>query len=495
MKKIVNMFKSLPKERLFTLKIVAGYALLSESWILVSDKILSQICNDILTMRNFQIIKGSIFVIITTYLLYLMINNIFKIKSLRNELETNEEQYKFVVNHTTDGLWDWNIETNEILLPSKWKRKLGYDEDEIPNTHEGWKSLIHPDDNNKTDIFKGYIDKKIPEFKEEYRVKKKNGEYMWTSDQGQLIWDEHGKAIRMIGMFTDITGRKNIEKALMKTVEENKKLLEEMMKNDKIKTEFFSNISHEFKTPLNVILGIVQLLSSYRNDCEMTMEYKKMDKYINVMKQNCYRLLRLINNLIDITKIDSGFLDIEFKNHNIINIIEEITLSVVEFAENKGIYITFDTEVEEKIIACDTDKIERIMLNLLSNAIKHTQLDGNIYVKIYDKEENMIISVRDTGIGIAEDKLKIIFERFRQVDSSLRRKNEGSGIGLSLVKSLVERHEGEIWIESKEGEGTEFFIKMPVRVLEKEYEEVNQDDYENHLVERVNIEFSDIYSN
>jgi signal transduction histidine kinase len=138
-------------------------------------------------------------------------------------------------------------------------------------------------------------------------------------------------------------------------------------------------------------------------------------------------------------------------------------LSVAEFAKNKGISLIFDTEVEEKIMACDVDNIERIMLNLLSNSIKYTKPGGNIYVNIYDNEEAVTVSVKDTGIGIPKDKLKIIFERFMQVDSSLKRESEGSGIGLALVKSLVEKQGGEIWLRSEEGLGTDFSLKFPLK--------------------------------
>jgi signal transduction histidine kinase len=160
------------------------------------------------------------------------------------------------------------------------------------------------------------------------------------------------------------------------------------------------------------------------------------------MKQNCYRLLRLINNLIDITKIDSGFINLNLQNKNIVEVIENVTLSTVEYVESKCRTIIFDTDVEEKIMAFDPEKIERIILNLISNAVKFTKPQDQIEINVYDKKENIIISVKDTGIGIPKEKQKIIFERFRQVSPLLNRTHEGSGIGLSLVKSLVEMHTG-----------------------------------------------------
>ena len=194
-----------------------------------------------------------------------------------------------------------------------------------------------------------------------------------------------------------------------------------------------------------------------------TVDKEKIIKNINMEKQNCFRLLRLINNLIDSTKLDSGYFELNMVNCNIVNIIEEITLSVAEYMHSNNLTLIFDTEVEEKIVACDLDKIERIMLNILSNAIKFTKPGGNIFVNISDGEEFITISIEDTGIGIPEEKLSIIFDRFRQVDKSFTRNHEGSGIGLSLVKSLVEMQGGTIFVESKCGQGTKFIIKFPVK--------------------------------
>lgn len=155
--------------------------------------------------------------------------------------------------------------------------------------------------------------------------------------------------------------------------------------------------------------------------------------------------------------------------------------------------IIFDTNVEEKIIACDTDKIERIILNLVSNAIKFSEPGDEIYVDVFDKDDTVEISVKDNGIGIAKDCLKLIFERFKQVDKSFARNAEGSGIGLCLVKSIVELHGGKIRVESKLGKGSKFNIELPARTIEN-LNDIHKNRQQNSKIEMVNIEFSDIYS-
>ncbi|MDP4088614.1 MAG: ATP-binding protein [Bacillota bacterium] len=275
---------------------------------------------------------------------------------------------------------------------------------------------------------------------------------------------------------------------------ENQNLKSEL-EYDRLRSEFLTNVSHEFKTPLNVIFGAIQLIELFlKNDPEDNLG-RNIKKHVSVMRQNCYRLLRLVNNLIDLTKIRSAAFKLHLKNHNIISLVEDITLSVAEYTEGMGIFVGFDTDTEEKIMACDPDQIERIILNLLSNSIKFTKPGGEIWVVIKDLGNRLSISVKDTGEGIPKDQLEIIFERFRQVDRSLTRNHEGSGIGLSLVKSLVEMHKGTIRVESEYGKGSEFIIELPVIQLPETKVALAEDTLTGqNKVERIHIEFSDIYS-
>lgn len=169
-------------------------------------------------------------------------------------------------------------------------------------------------------------------------------------------------------------------------------------------------------------------------------------------------------------------------------------MSIVEYANLKDINVIFDTEIEEKITAFDAEKIERIMLNLLSNSVKFTKHGGNIDVTIYDRKEYILIAVKDNGDGIPQDMLEKIFDTFTQVDTSFRRQTEGSGIGLSLVKSFVKMHKGEITVRSQLGIGSEFIIKLPIELVENEYNEHKHEASDlDYNVQKTKIEFSDIY--
>lgn len=268
--------------------------------------------------------------------------------------------------------------------------------------------------------------------------------------------------------------------------------MEEFHEIDKLRTQFFANLSHEIKTPINIIFSGLQLIESKRKfGDEILLEY--YNKYTPMIKQNCFRILRLTNNLVDMTKLDSGFMKMKFRDVDIVKTVEDITMSVVKYVENKNINIVFDTMIEEKYIRCDKDGMERIMLNLISNSIKFTKEEGNILVYIDEEDGYVVIRVKDDGIGIPVESREKVFNVFEQEDKSLNREREGSGIGLSLVKAIVEKHEGTVYFEDVE-EGTEVVVKIPDRLLDNsESHDNHKIEYSTDIIEKINIEFSDIY--
>ena len=268
----------------------------------------------------------------------------------------------------------------------------------------------------------------------------------------------------------------------------------EIKEIEKAKTQVFANLSQEIKTPIHIIYSCFQLLDINKGKGETEL-WNSYNKYYGTIKQNCYRLLRLVNNLVDITKIDSGFMKLNFINYEIVSLVEDITLSIVPYVESKNITVLFDTYVEELVIKCDPESLERVILNLLSNAVKFSNENGNITVLLDANKDFVIIKVKDDGIGIAPEVSDYVFERFAQEDKSFNRKKEGSGIGLSLVKSLVELHGGVVYLEKSVEQGCEFVIKLPNKILdESKNEEIKSIDIDNKpLIQKVNIEFSDIY--
>ena len=296
------------------------------------------------------------------------------------------------------------------------------------------------------------------------------------------IGDENDTGVEKIVIAKDLTQEKKYQKLAF---EYNK-----IKAYENAKSEFFANLSHELRTPINIISSTLQLLNKVKKE-NIDEFINFYDRYKDVLGTNCYRMLRLVNNLIDITKIDVGVIEPKFVNTNIVELIESVSLSVIPYAREKDIEIIFDTDVEDLIIKCDMEKIERIILNLLSNAIKFSDRDKTILVDVTSDEEWIKVSVNDEGKGIPKSMQKFIFDRFVQVDKSLNRKTEGSGIGLSIVKALVDMHDGKISVSSKKDGGTIFNMYLPNKILENK--DITNFDEFNIDTKNVQLELSDIY--
>ena len=304
-------------------------------------------------------------------------------------------------------------------------------------------------------------------------------------------------SILLIGLYIEIVRRIEESARLNSQVSDFNKLkvkYKEIKEVEKAKGQFFANLSHEIKTPINIIYSCMQLLEMNKKNGDKAL-WDAYNKYDNTIKQNCYRLLRLVNNLVDMTKIDSGYMSLKFVNYEIVSLVEDITLSIVPYVESKNINVLFDTYIEELEVKCDPESIERVILNLLSNAIKFTDNDGKILVLMDADDEYVTIRVKDNGVGVSKEVREDIFKRFVQEDKSFNRKKEGSGIGLALVKSLVELHDGKVYLEENVIQGSEFVVKIPnIKIENEENNESKVMDVSNKpLVQKIDIEFSDIY--
>lgn len=400
-----------------------------------------------------------------------------ELKLENQKRKESEEELSLYLDVSADLKATSNIHGYIIKANDSWEKVLGWSKAEIKAMH--YSDLIHPDDISILEYLydSNYISEEIKYLT--IRLLCKDNTYKWIELSLKYVKDKN------VFMSTgiDVTSRKEVE------VE--KKKLEEAIHLESIRNEFFGNISHEFKTPLNIILGIVQLID--KNIELDNISKENLIRHVDIMKQNSYRLLRLVNNLIDISRIDIGYYNLQPSNYNIVKVIEDITLSIAEYVKHKKINLIFNTDVEEITLACDPDKIERVMLNLLSNAIKYTDDNGDIYVSLNKVNEDVVVSVKDSGVGIPNDKLELIFDRFGQANDILSRRCEGSGIGLSIVKSIVEMHGGKIEVFSEIGKGSEFVFNIPIKILEEENVILTCDNKDYH-VEKCNIEFSDIYS-
>ncbi|WP_419726297.1 PAS domain-containing sensor histidine kinase [Terrisporobacter petrolearius] len=305
------------------------------------------------------------------------------------------------------------------------------------------------------------------------KVKLDNGKEKWIWYKFLPIKDSKGNISKRVGILTDVTEKKKIEE-----------------EKNQLKLDFFANLSHELRTPINLISSTIQLIKLNLTKLS-PQDANKFYKYMDIMEMNSLRLVRLINNLLDSTRVEAGYISFNPINADIVAFIEDICESIVEFTEFNSMHLIFDTNVEEEVVLFDQDIIERTMLNLLSNAVKFNKKNGNIYVNLYTEGDKIKISVKDEGIGIPKEKANCIFERFEQVESRNRMEKQGSGIGLYLVKSLVSLHGGTINVNSEVNQGSEFVVVIPRELLNNGEELIIQKKEEVRY-SRANIEFSDI---
>ncbi|MEZ4887204.1 MAG: ATP-binding protein [Chitinophagales bacterium] len=264
------------------------------------------------------------------------------------------------------------------------------------------------------------------------------------------------------------------------TIKSEKMHFEEL---DHLKSRFFANISHEFRTPLTLVMGpIQQVLDKQQNETDKNL--------LNVAHHNAQRLLQLINQLLDLSKLEAGKMELKAKPLNFVKLLKGITMSFESLAVRKNIQLHFINQGATSFLYLDKDKVEKIFYNLLSNAFKFTPEQGEITVAIAEQKNHLEISIKDNGIGISASRLPFIFNRFFQVDSSETREQEGTGIGLALVKELVQLHKGKIEVQSEEGEGTTFTLQFPkgkAHLKESDIDEAGSTSMEANVLTSIEI--------
>jgi PAS domain S-box-containing protein len=313
-----------------------------------------------------------------------------------------------------------------------------------------------------------------------FEEKNENGK--WNEVYKSPVLNDYGNVIGTTGISRDITEKKMQEKALLDAERREMQLLHETIE---LKDNFLTMITHEFKTPIAIINAALQTMEIVCRD-DIT---DKMKNYLGKIRQNSLRQQRLVDNLLDITRLKAGRMKTNYKNVELVSLTKEIVESVKLYADQKSLRLTFQSSCDRIVISTDIEKYERILLNLLSNAIKFTPPKRSVNVIIYKQGTHLKIEIKDKGIGIPEEKKTIIFERFGQADTSFTRQAEGTGIGLYLVKLLVESLGGFIHVVSEEGYGSTFSVTLPIQGEESQNShKING----NKILQATTLEFSDI---
>ena len=394
----------------------------------------------------------------------------------------NEERLTLAVTGLNDGLWDWNLTTGDIYYSPRFMSAIGYGPEELPHRIETFADLLHPDDLGPTyDALERNHRDDVPYYAE-YRLRHKDGHYIWCKGCGLSTRDAEGKAVRMTGFTTDISERRAAEEKAWSA-------LQEAERANRMKSEFLATMSHEIRTPMNGILGMTELLL----ETELT---KKQEHYATTVIHSAESLLGIINDILDFSKIEAGKIEMEEVPFNLLHIVESASELLAVKAREKALemIVRYAPGTPRHLIG-DPMRIRQIISNLLSNAIKFTErghilLNVESYACPLDHRQDdhvLLISVTDTGIGIAEEARQKIFEKFTQADPSTTRKFGGTGLGLSITKQLAELMGGEIGLESEPDKGSTFWFTMALRASGEEIDNLAEFGPSESVLQNVRV--------
>jgi len=396
------------------------------------------------------------------------------IKQANEKIRKSEERFRLTLDAVSDGGWDWNIVTDEVLFSDRWLKSLGYARGEVEPHIDFWKSILHPDDEQRViNTVNAHFEGRTSFYQCETRLRMKSGEYRWGVDRGKVVArDPDGKPLRMVGADTDITDRKQVEEQLIQAKDEADELNDQLTRataqaNDMAKraeianaakSQFLANMCHEIRTPMNAIMGFSGMLA----DEDLTKEQKED---VNNIRGAGKSLLNLIDDILDFSKIEAGQLDVDMIDCSLGKLLNSLESMMKLQSEDKSLDFKIMTNKDVPAhIKSDPYRLQQCLVNLLSNALKFTD-QGHVHVKVSVHKDNckhfLRFDIEDTGIGIPEDRQQAIFDSFTQVDGSTTREYGGTGLGLTVTKQLTELLGGELTLTSEPGKGSVFSLVIP----------------------------------
>ncbi len=389
------------------------------------------------------------------------------------KLEYETTSLRLVHEILKSGMWTMEFNDQSLIQSVFWsenfRNMLGYkDEADFPNVLESWSSLIHPKDKDFVltsfyETINDFTGKKI--FDVKYRMLTRKHGYRWFRTTGKLSRKEDGSPIMLVGMFVDITERikKDIE------LKKQRKLLEAALKkaerSNLAKSAFLNNMSHDIRTPMNAIIGYTALAASHMENPDLVKDY------LSKIHSSSNHLLSLINDVLDMSRIESGKIRLEEQPNDIIEIMEGLKTIVQADISAKQFNFCMDiSKIIHRSILCDRLKLNQILLNIISNAIKFTPAKGTIQVMVEElptedlERATLVFKISDTGIGMSKAFLKRIFEPFERERTSTVSGIQGTGLGMAIAKNIIDLMQGEIQVESEIGKGTVFSISIPFQI-------------------------------
>lgn len=377
------------------------------------------------------------------------LKDITDIVHAREDLVSLKERLRLGLNYANIGIWDWNISTGQLVWTERIAPLFGYPAGELETTFDNFLNAIYPEDRQAViDAVNAAIEKD-EHYEIEHRVVWPDGTVRWLLERGAVVRDADGTALQMLGTVQDIDAHKRAELALVAAREEAERA-------NLAKSEFLSQMSHELRTPMNSVLGFAQLMQ-YSGD--LSSEHAAS---VHEIIRAGEHLLQLINQVLDLSRVESGNVALSIESVALCPVVEECVAMVASIASRRGIEIDHSA-CSGAYIHADRVRLKQVVLNLLSNAVKYNRELGRVSVDVQIPEdgERARIFISDTGPGISREQIERLFEPFDRLDADAS-DIEGTGIGLTLTRRLVEMMGGTIGVHSEPGKGSSFWIELPL---------------------------------
>ncbi len=406
------------------------------------------------------LIVASIALLVSNFVTYILNNR--KAQAEEN-IRRTDRLYRYILNGLNDGVWDYHVLTDKITFSGSYETLLGVRIDELDDDHESFTRFIHPEDlPNLRESLGEYLKNPTRCYEGIFRVKHKDGHWVWILSRGISIADADGTIIRMTGTHTDITVHKQREEELKYFIKENELQRAELIEAKEIaedashaKSDFLAMMSHEIRTPMNAVIG----LSSMLMKTDLSEKQKSMT---TMLHDNADLLLKLIDSLLDFSRLESRNVELEIRPFRMDEVFKALHTLFHAQVRNKGLKLNLINTIGAENFLGDITRIQQILINLVSNSLKFTAQGEITVMAKYDVDSRVTISVADTGVGIGDEKLPLIFEKFTQADQTISRRFGGSGLGLSISKSLALLMKGDISVTSELGKGSVFTLYLPL---------------------------------
>ncbi|NTV63022.1 MAG: response regulator, partial [Oscillochloris sp.] len=378
----------------------------------------------------------------------------------------SEERFRQITEHISEVFYISDLATREILYISpSYDRIWGRSRESLYAHQTSFLDAVHPDDRERViaALHRQVLGESTREI---YRVLLPNGSQRWISDRTFLVYSQQGEPYRVVGLAQDVTEQRQANETLERRVAERTGALSEanaeLERAARLKDEFLANMSHELRTPLNTILTLTEAVT----EGVYGMLNDRQRHALDAVTESGQHLLALINDILDLTKIESGKVELAIDTVDVDEVCTASLRMVRQLAHAKQLQITSSLDPLVDVVEADPRRLKQILVNLLSNAVKFTPEGGSVSLEVHGDREAEVIrfSIADTGIGIEPTDIPRLFKPFVQLDSRLNRRHEGTGLGLALVAHLTELHTGGIAVQSTPGRGSCFTVTLPWRI-------------------------------